>query len=111
GDDLGEEVGDAARVLEDLLGAGRLVLEDDLEALVQEGLGVEAEADRLGRHLLLAEDLRVGPEVDRGPRATRRAELLDLRHGLAAFIALLPRRTVALDRRDQLLGERVDDRR
>src|SRR5205085_2230949 len=90
GDDLREEVGDAAGVREDLLGACGLVLEDDLEALVQEGLGVEAEADRVGRQLLLAEYLRIGTEVDRRARAARRAELLELRDGDAALVALLP---------------------
>jgi hypothetical protein len=48
GHDLGQKVGDAAGVGKRLFRPGRLVDEDDLQPLVQEGLGVEAEADGLG---------------------------------------------------------------
>src|SRR5262249_13185105 len=88
-----------------------LVGEDDRQALVKEGLGVQPEADRLRRELLLAEDLRVGTEEDPRAGAARRADLLQLRRRLAALVGLLPAGAVALDLGDHLLGERVDDRR
>src|SRR4029077_15628387 len=96
GDDLGEKAGEPPRVAERPFRPPRLVHVDDLEPLVQEGLGVEPEADGLGGEGLLAEDLGVGAEGDRGARAARGAELLELGHRLAALVALLPVRAVAL---------------
>ena len=43
------------------------------------------------------------------PRAARRAELLERADRLPLLEPLLPLRAVALDRRDQLLRQRVDD--
>ena len=107
GHQLGQEVGDAALVLEHLLGARRLVAEGDLQALVQERLGVQPEADGVDVEVLLAEDLRVGPEVDAGAGAPGRPTLLQLGGRLAPLVGLRPLAAVALDGGDQLLRQRV----
>jgi len=65
-------------VLQDIAGAGGLVAEGDLEALVQEGLGVQPKTDGVRRELLLAEELRVGPKEGGGSRTTRRPFLVSL---------------------------------
>ena len=64
-------VDDPALVLEDLrrLAVGPLVDEADLQALVEEGIHLQALQDRLGPELDLLEDRGVGPERHRGPGA------------------------------------------
>ena len=107
-----EVLDDAAGVMELDALAGLLVLEDDLEPLVQVALGLEPllhDVDVVGE--LLAEDLGVRPEVDRGAAlATRRANLLDLALGLPARVDLLVVLLVAEDVGRHLHAERVDDR-
>src|SRR5205814_2710736 len=69
--DLPQVIRDAALVLE-LVADGRLlrlVDEDDAEPAVEVRLRLEALADLVGVEEQLAENLRVGPEEDRRPRA------------------------------------------
>ena len=78
---------------------------------MQEGLGLQAEPDGVGREVLLAEDLRIRAKEDGGSRAARRTLLGKLAGGLAARIGLLPLEAVALHPRHHLLGKRVHHRR
>ncbi len=91
--------------------ARRLVRELDREPAVQVGLRLEALGDELRVEARAREDLPVGLEVDRRAGAAGGADLLERARRLAAAEALLPLGAVALDPRDELLGERVHDRR
>src|SRR5207245_1642720 len=105
-DDPGEERLEAVVVMIDRLGVGRLVAEDDREATVQVGLGLEALGDDLRVEADVGEDLGIGPEGDRRAAAARRADLPERARRLAAREGLLPLEAVALDARRELLGER-----
>jgi hypothetical protein len=104
GDDLSQEVGDAALVLQHIRGARRLVAKRDLEAFVQEGLTVQPEPDGVRGKLLLAEDLVVRPEEGGGACAARRPLLDELRDSLAAGIGLFPFEAIATNAHDHLFG-------
>src|SRR4029079_18539953 len=110
-DDLLQVVGQPLGVLEDGLLALRLVLEGDTHALVQVAGDLEPLLDDLAVELDFRKDGRVRVEVDGGPRAARRTELLQRPDRMPLLETLLPRRAVALDRRDQLLRQRVDHAR
>ena len=92
-----------------------LVLEADLEALVQEGVGLQALDDGLGPELdALARRTRCasGQNVIVEPRAAagRRTDLLELADGLAAVLERHPVALAALvDLGDELRGQGVDD--
>ena len=73
GENLLQVVGEPLGVLEDVLGAGRLVLEDDLDALVEVARDLQALTDQIGVELDLREDRGVGPEEHRRARAARGA--------------------------------------
>ena len=111
GDDLAEVVDDAFVVLVDDLVLRDLVVEGDLHALVQVADDLEPLADGRRVELDLRKDGRVGMEIHRRPAAAGGADFLERRHRLALPESHLPLRSVALDRRDQLFRERVDDRR
>ena len=98
-------------VVEDFLGPFGLVLEGDLHALVDVADHFEPLANGRGIEFHLREDRRVGMEVDGRPGAARRAGLLQRAGRLAALERHLPARAVALDRRVQIAGQRVDDAR
>ena len=106
-----DEVDNAALVLEDfglgLLAAG--IAEDDLEALVEEGRLAEVDAQRLVIELDGLENLRIGPESDNRAGFLGLANLGNLLNGLAARKLHLPDGTVALDLRDDLGGQGIDD--
>ena len=114
-----DEVDQAALVLErlGLLLLGALVVEDDLEALVEERHRLQPLEHRAGHELgaLGLEDGGVGPERDRGaggaPALGRIADDLHLALRLAALGVLLePALAVAVDLDGEPLGERVDHR-
>ena len=92
--DVGDEVADAALVLEDdALAVGALVVELDAQALGEEGRLAQA----LGEHAVvvvdLFEDVGVGHERDRGAGGRVLVELLLLVEsvtGIAALEALVP---------------------
>jgi hypothetical protein len=111
GDDLLQVVGDALVVLEDRFGARRFVLEGDLETLVQVARHLEPLCDDLGVELDLREDGGVRVEVDLRAGAARAAQLLQRADGMSLLEAHFPLRAVALDRRHELLRQRVDDAR
>jgi hypothetical protein len=108
---VADEVDDPALVMEvDLLAAGALVDEVDLQSARQEcrlaqalGEGLEVEPD-------LLEDLEIGEEGDLGPGLLRSRALLELRGGLAARVVLRPDVAVAANLEVKAIGKRVDDR-
>ena len=110
-DDLGQEVGNAALVLQHIRGARRLVAKGDLEAFVQEGLALQPKTNGVRRKLLLTEDLVVRPEEGGGARAARRPLLDELRDGLAAGIGLFPFEAIATNAHDHLFRKGIHDRR
>ena len=102
-------VGDPSLVAEDLRLSGRLVLEDDLQALVQVAGDVEPLGDQVRVECRLREDRRVRAEEHRRAGTSRRADASQRAGRLALREALLPPRAVAYRRGDELLRERVDD--
>src|SRR5581483_5664630 len=115
GIEVTDEVDDAAGVLvvDLLLVARPLVLEADLEALVEEGVHLQALDHRLRAELGLVEDRAVGPERDRGAGAAagRVADDRQLRDDLAAVAELHPVAfALAVDLDDQLRRQGVDHR-
>src|SRR5581483_7872 len=111
GDDLPQVVDEPFLVLEDDLLVRAFVLEGDLQAFVQVARDFEPLFDHRGVELDLREDRGVGMEVDLRAGAARCAGFLQRTGGLALLEAHLPQRAVALDLRDELLRERVDDAR
>ena len=113
-DDLRQVFGDAAVVLVGILArrALRLVAEDDRHAAVQVALRLQPVADE-GRveARLEAEHVDVGSEGDARARTPRLAFDLEFRCGAPLRVALHVVLAVALDPRDQRLGERVDHAR
>src|SRR5690606_36243928 len=110
GDEVVEVLDDAALVVELGAFAGGLVPEDDPEGAVEVRLDLEVLLDEGGVELGRLEDGGVRAEGDGGAGAAdARPHLLQLRRGDAARVALLVERPVALDLRDELLRERVDD--
>ena len=112
--EVGDEVGDAALVLEDDgLALGTLVGQRDLEAAREEGRLAQALLEDRVVELGRLEDRAVGQEGDRGAGALLLGELpalldLGLRH--AALVLLRPFVPVTADREAQLVAEGVDHR-
>ena len=105
-----DELADAALVLEIVGLVGPLVDDGDPEPFVQE----RELAQALGQDVEivfrdLVEDLLVGPEGDLGPRLLGLADLLELRDGIAALVALGVDAALALDLEVEPFRERVDD--
>src|SRR5687767_3642697 len=96
-------------MLEDLLRPGRLVLERDAHALVYVADDFEALANDGGVELDLGKNSRIRMKVDRRPRATGGARLLQRPGGLASLEGHLPQDAVAFDARDQLRRQGVHD--
>ena len=105
-----DELDDAALVEEGVAALVALVLDDDLEALVEEGQLAEPVRQRVERERRLLEDLRVGLEADDGPvlgRLLAGGEVA-LRH--AVLVALGPHSPFAADLDLEPLRQRVDHR-
>ena len=112
--DVGDEVVDAALVLEDDgLAVGALVVELDAQALGEEGRLAQALREHAEVVVDLLEDLGVGHERHRGAGRSVLAELLLLLEradGHAALEALVPVVAVAIDVELEPLRQGVDDR-
>ncbi len=111
GDELGEEFRDTAGVGEVVRFAGDVVLERDLQAAVDVGHIFEVGFDLFGIEARGLKDVGVGLEGDDGAVAAKRADLLDGAGRFAALEFLLPLVAVSADHGDELLRQRVDDRR
>ena len=99
--------------LEDALGGRALVADDDLEALVEEGVLADPAGDRLQGVRRGLEDLlgRVVGDGRAGALAgLHRADLLEVPVGHADGEALAPLVPAVADVDDEVAGERVDDR-
>ena len=94
-DDLLQVVDEAFLVLEDVLLAGGLVLERDLDAAMQVAGDFEALADDLRVEFDLRKDLRIGLEEHRRAGAARGADLLQAAGRLALLEGHLVLMTVA----------------
>src|SRR5438034_1193177 len=106
-----DELDDAAPVKEGVAALVAFVLDDDLEALVEESQLAETVAQRVEREARLLEDLRVRLEAD--DRAVLRRLLAGGQLGgrdTAIFVALCPNLAVAANLNVEPLTERVDDR-
>ena len=88
-----------------------LIVPDDLQPLVDVAGDFEALANDIGIELGAREDLRIGLEPNGGSGAAGGAELFQLAGCLALAELHLPFGAIAPDRGDELLGERIDDRR
>ncbi len=111
GNDLPKVVDDAFVVLVDHLVLRDLIVEGHFDAFVQVADDLEPLAESGRVELDLREDRRIGMEVHRRPGATSLPDFLERSNRLALAEPHLPLRPVALDRSDQFLGQRVDDRR
>jgi len=88
-----------------------VVLERDLQAAVDVRHILQPALNHVGVELRRLENLGVRLEIDLGAVAAKRTELLQLRRDLAALERLLPLETVAANRGDKFLRQRVDHRR
>ena len=89
---LVEKIDDATRMLELLTLTGLLVDEQDLETSMKIGLRLEALGDALGVECsTLAEDVGVGPKVNRGAALAGLPTLLELSARLAALVRRVSR--------------------
>ena len=96
-----DEVPDPAFVLElDLLAAGALVREDDVQPRGQEGRFAQPLDQRLSRVVDLLEHLGVGEKADDRPALLGEAHLLELAERLSTRELLAVDRAVGVDFRD-----------